>query len=76
MIKEFWNNFILINVNKHFLNILLTMIYFGNCNPVSIEVWFKNDMLKVSKQRDQVDDVYCFSALLLGFWFFFFEYMV
>lgn len=52
------------------------MMYFGNCNPVSIEVWFKNDMLKFSKQRDQVDDVYCFRALLLGFWFFFFEYMV
>lgn len=50
--KEFLTNFTLINVNKYLLNILLNMIYFCTYNPVSTEVLFKNDMLKVSRLRD------------------------
>ena len=77
MIKEFWNNFTLVNVDKHLLNILLNMIYFCNYNPVSTEVLFKNDMLKVSRLRDIKLIMYIvLKPHILVYDFSFFEYVV
>lgn len=77
MIKEFLNNFTLIDVNKHLLNILLNMIYFCNYNPVSTEVLFKNDMLKVSRLRDIKLMMYIvLEPHILVYDFSFFEYVV